>query len=78
MNTIRIDFSDRKSMYRLMDELHETDTMLMGESDDGEMTLTSIYKDKIIHTTYQNNHWIRVNILHRDGDIEELFDGKWE
>lgn len=75
---IRIDFSDRKAMYELMDEYHDIDTMLFGESDEGEMTTTSIFKDKIVHVTYQNNGWVRVNVLHRDGELEELFDGKWE
>ena len=78
MNKIRIDFSNLKAMREVMDNYHTTDTMLFGESDEGEMTTTSIFEDRIVHVTYQNNHWIRVSILHRDGDIEELYDGKWE
>ena len=76
--SIRIDFSDRKAMYELMDKYHTTETMLTGESDEGELTLTSIFQDRIVHVTYQNNGWVRVNILYRDGEQEELFDGKWE
>ena len=77
-NPIRIDFSDLKAMREVMDKYHTTETMLFGKTEDDEMTLTSIFEDKIVHTTYQNNHWIRISILHRDGEIEELYDGKWE
>lgn len=78
MGYIEIDFNNLEAMLEVMDKYHTTKTMLFGESSDGEMTTTSIFKDRIVHTTYQNNHWIRVNVLHRDGTIEELFDGKWE
>ena len=77
-DTIRIDFSDLKAMREVMDKYHTTETMLFGKTEEGEMTTTSIYKDKIVHVTYQNNHWIRKNIYHRDGTVEELFEGKWE
>lgn len=76
--TIYIDFQDLAAMRKVMDKYHTTKTMLFGENDDGEMTTTSIFKDKIVLVTYQSNHWVRKNILHRDGTIEELFDGKWE
>ena len=76
-DAIRIDFSNRKDMYKLMDNPPATDTRLIGKSDDGEMTFTSIFKDKIVHTTHQHNGWVRVNVLHRDGTLEELFEGKW-
>ena len=77
-NTIRIDFQDLDAMREVMDKYHTTKTMLFGKNDEGEMTTTSIFEDRIVHTTYQSNHWIRTNILHRDGTIEELYDGKWE
>ena len=78
MKTIQIDFSNLKEMRYVMDKYHTLETMLVGETDDGERTHTSIYEDQIIHTTYQNNGWIRVNVLYRDGEIEEFFDGKWK
>lgn len=77
-NTIRIDFQDLPAMRKVMDEYHTTETMLFGKTENDELTLTSIFKDRIVLTTYQNNHWIRVNVLHRDGTIEELYEGKWE
>ncbi len=76
--TIRIDFSDLEAMREVMDKYHTTETMLFGESEEGEMTTTSIFEDKIVHVTYQKNHWVRKAILHRDGSREEMFDGKWE
>ena len=78
MATIKIDFQDLDAMRELMDKYHTTETMLFGKNDEGEMTTTSIFEDKIVHETYQNNHWIRKNILHRDGTIEEMYPGKWE
>lgn len=78
MATIKIDFQDLDAMRELMDKYHTTETMLFGKNDEGEMTATSIFEDKIVHETYQNNHWIRKNILHRDGTIEEMYPGKWE
>lgn len=78
MAYIEIDFNDLYAMRKVMDEYHTTETMLFGENEDGEMTTTSIFKDKIVLVTYQNNHWTRKNILYRDGTMCELFEGKWE
>ena len=77
-NTIKIDFQDLTAMRKVMDEYHTTETMLFGENTEGEMTTTSIFKDKIVLVTHQKNGWVRKDILHRDGTREELFDGKWE
>lgn len=33
--------------------------------------------DDITVTTFQNNDWIRVNHVMRDGTIEEAFEGRW-
>ena len=77
-NTILIDFQDLDAMRKVMDEYHTTETMLFGENTEGELTTTSIFKDRIVLVTYQNNHWVREATLHRDGTIEEVFRGKWE
>lgn len=77
-NTIKIDFQDLPAMRKVMDEYHTTETMLFGENTEGEMTTTSIFEDKIVVVTYQNNHWVRKNTLYRDGSMDEMFDGKWE
>ena len=77
-DTIRIDFSDLEAMCEVMDKYHTTKAMLLGENEDGEMTTTSIFEDEIVLVTFQSNHWVRKNILHRDGTIEEMFDGRWE
>lgn len=77
-NKIMIDLQDLPAMRKVMDEYHTTKTMLFGENTEGEMTTTSIFQDRIVVVTYQKNGWVRKNILHRDGTMEELFDGKWE
>lgn len=78
ITSIEIDFTDHDAMCEVMDEYHTTRTMLLGKNEDGEMITASIFEDYIVLVTYQDNHWVRKNIYHRDGTIEELFDGKWE
>ena len=75
---IEIDFSDHEAMCKVMDNYHKTQTMLFGENEEGEMTTASIFEDKIVLVTFQSNHWLRKNIYHRDGTVEEMFEGKWE
>lgn len=74
---IEIDFGNHAAMCEAMDKYHTTETMLLGKNTDGEMVMVSIFADKIVQTTLQSNRWIRKNIYHRDGTVEELFEGKW-
>lgn len=77
-NCITIDPKNFKSLCELMDKYGETlKTMLFGENEDGETTITSINPDNIVVDTQQSNGWVRRNIYWRDGTREELFDGKW-
>lgn len=78
IDNITIDFSNLDSICEAMDKYHATKASLLGKNDAGEMVLTSIYEDQIVLMTYQDNHWIRKNVYHRDGTVEEMFDGKWE
>ena len=43
------------------------------KNDDGEDVLISVFDDRIVMETYQENGFIRTNILHEDGTTEELF-----
>ena len=74
---LQFDPHDHKAMVAIMDNYAQYRTMGIGKNEDGEMTTSSVYQDKIIIDTYQNNGWVRRNIYHRDGTREELFDGKW-
>ena len=75
--TVILDPSDLNSMIKLMDDLCERETMLAGETEDGEPITISVWKDRITTVTLQKNGWVRENIYHRDGTREELFNGKW-
>ena len=74
---IEIDFKNHAAMCEVMDKYHTLETMLLGKNDDGEMVTVHIFKDHILTETFQSNRWIRKNYYHRDGTVEELFEGKW-
>ena len=74
---VEIDFSDLASIREAMDKYHTTETAMIGRNSDDEMTMVSISKDMVVLETYQKNHWVRKNYYHRDGTVEEMFDGKW-
>lgn len=68
-------FSDIADRKRIMKEYANSDTPFSGTNSNGENIIISVYKDKIIVTTYQKNGWIRKNIYEEDR-TEELFEGK--
>ena len=45
-----------------------------GKNEDGENVMVSIDKDCACIRTYQRNGFVRVNIYHNDGTIEELYE----
>ena len=75
---VTVDPTDWNSMISLMDRADEFNDMILGKNSDGENTIISINKDNITIETNQSNGWIRENIYHRDGTVEELFHGKWQ
>ena len=74
MEQIYLDSTDWEGMFKLMDEHGDSKTMFPGTSENGEMVIISIFKDKIVTDTYQKNGWIRKNIYHRDFTVEELYE----
>ena len=74
---INFDPTDLDGMLALMDEHGESKTMFPGENENGERTDISIFKDKIVCSTMQQNGWVRQNVYWRDGTREELYDGRW-
>lgn len=83
MNTIPNELSARfgeiEIRRQLMKEYGNSFADFIGENEDGEMVMMAIYTDKIIVTTYQNNHWVRKDYYDSDGNYEaEMYDGKWE
>ena len=74
---IQFDPTDLDGMLALMDEYGESETLFAGENEDGERTDISIFKEKIMCSTMQQNGWVRRNIYWRDGTREEFYDGRW-
>lgn len=75
---LEIDFSDLPAMRKVMDNYHHLTTMLIGKSDSGEDTYTSVNSDHIVHDTFQKNGWVRRNILWYDGTSEEMYPERWK
>lgn len=71
---IEIDFGNRDSIIETMDKYHHLDQMVFARNELEELQAISIYKDKIFVDTYQRNGWIRKNVYHRDGTIEETYE----
>lgn len=74
---IEVNPFDQKSLNALMDQYGDSTTMFPGTNENGETVHISIFYDKIVVVTLQENGWVRKNIYYRDGTREETFDGKW-
>lgn len=74
---IKFDPTDLKGMIAIMDTHGDSDTMYPGKNDNGEDVFISIYHDRIVVSTMQDNGWNRINTYYRDGSRDETFDGKW-
>lgn len=74
---IYFDPSDIRALRNLMDRHGSDDYTHEGHNLRGESVRMSIFPDKIVVITNQENRWVRKNIYYRDGTCEETFDGKW-
>ena len=74
---IRFDPNDLEGMVALMDTYGDSTTMYPGTNDNGETVHISIYNERIVVSTMQDNGWSRINTYWRDSTREETFDGKW-
>lgn len=67
------------SVRDVIDQCRETDVWTgSGTNENGEDILIDVTDTFVVVTTFQNNHWIRVNTYYIDGTVDETFDGKWE
>jgi hypothetical protein len=78
MASINFDPNDWDGIRKLMDEHGDNIFPLDGENEKGEAVQISISPDEIEVATMQKNGWVRQDIYHRDGTVEELFDRKWK
>ncbi len=78
-NELSARFSTIEGRKELIEKYGDSDTMYVGENEDGEMVAISIDRERgIVLKTNQENGWVRVNYYDKDGIGEgESFDGKW-
>lgn len=74
---ILFDPADQNGMIALMDAYGDSTSMYPGTNENGEDINISIFHEKIVVSTMQENGWNRINTYWRDGTREETFDGKW-
>ena len=73
-NSINLsDVYDLTKRVEIMKEHGDSKTMFTGTNENNELVTISIFYDKIVVTTYQNNNWIRTNTYWEDGTDEETF-----
>lgn len=70
---IVFDLRDLETSREQMRKYGDTIFPFFGKNENGEDVLISVFDDKIVMETYQENGYIRTNILHEDGTTEELF-----
>ena len=77
-NELSVRFGEIEVRKQIMIEYGDSNTMFVGTNTDGELVMTSVYKDKIIVKTLQNNGWIRTDHYDDDGCYEaEIYEGRW-
>lgn len=78
-NELSARFGEIEVRKQLMVEYGDSETAFTGTNADEEVVMVSIFTDKIIVRTYQNNGWIRLDYYDGDGYYEsEMYDGKWK
>lgn len=60
--------------YAEIEKLMGEETMLAGKNEHDENVVLVRVGDRIKVTTSQSNGWLRINIYHKDGTVEELYD----
>lgn len=74
---IQFDSSDRDGMVKLMNNNELYGHIILCINQNGESMHLSIQEDRIDAHVFQHNHWIRHMVYHRDGTVEEMYEGKW-
>ncbi len=73
---IHFDPNDLKGKITLMDTYGDSTTMYPGTNENGETVHISIYHERIVVSTMQDNGWNRINTYWRDGTRKEIFGRK--
>lgn len=77
-NELSARFNEVEIRKQIMSEYGDSDTAFLGTNDNGETVMMSVFKDKIIVETHQNNGWVRKDYYDENGYYEaEMYEGKW-
>lgn len=74
---IQFDSSDRDGLIKLMDNHELYGHIILCTNQNGEGMHLSIQENRIDAHVFQHNHRIRHMVYHRDGTVEEMYEGKW-
>lgn len=74
---IKFDPADYDGMLKIMEQYGDSEFPFFGKNEFGEEVEISVFKDKIVTVTFQENGWSRKNIYYNDFTCEEIFEGKW-
>lgn len=74
---IQFDSSDHDGMVKLMNNHELYGHIILCTNQNGEGMLLLIQENRIDAHVFQHNHWIRHMVYHRDGTVEEMYEGKW-
>lgn len=77
MKSIEFDSTDRDGLVKLMNNNELYGHIILCINQNGESMHLSIQEDRIDAHVFQHNHWIRHMVYHRDGTVEEMYEGKW-
>lgn len=71
------DSSDFNGMVKLMDNPELHGHIIRSINHNGEAMQLSIQENRIDADVFQHNHRIRHMVYHRDGTVEEMYEGTW-
>lgn len=60
--------------YRKLKAFMGEKSSIAGQNENGEDVILEAGESSIKMTTFQFNTWIRINIYHEDGTVEELYE----
>lgn len=58
----------------LIEYLEGKEVPVFGKNENCENVIYTTDGEHVVVRTYQNNGWIRKNIYHKDGTVEEIFE----
>ena len=78
-NELSAKFNTLEGRKQIIAEYVDSDTMFVGENEDGECVYLSVSDTGMVFRTEQEKGWVRVNYYDVEGDATgESFDGKWK